>query len=298
MQPLAGHLVVDLTRYLPGVFAARELRRLGARVVRVEAPDGDPLKATAPAWYASLAEGMEVRSCDLHTDPSPAARLIGEADVVLEGFRPGVADAIGVGPALKRDDAVWCSITGFGADGPHAQRAGHDLNYVGWAGLLEDTPASPMAVQVADLASGALGAVTQVLAALLDRERTGRGAVLTVSMTHRSHDFVAHRLDGDPRWRLLTGGAACYRTYETADGRHVTVAALEPRFFARLCDVIERPELAREQYGDQEALAAELTAVFRTRPLDEWLALTATEDVCLGPVWTREEAAAVFGRDE
>lgn len=289
--------MVDLTRYLPGLFAARELRRLGARVVRVEAPEGDPLRATAPAWYAALADGMETLSCDLHADPSPAARVIGDADVVLEGFRPGVAAAIGVGPSLKRDDAVWCSITGFGAEGPHAARAGHDLNYLGWAGVLEDTPDAPVPVQVADLAAGALGAVTQVLAALLDRERTGAGAVLTLSMTHRSHDLVAHRLGGDPRDRLLTGGLACYRTYATADGRHVTVGALEPRFFARLCEVIGRPDLAGEQDGDQDALAERLATVFRERTLDEWLTLTAAEDVCVGPVWTRAEAAAVFGRD-
>jgi crotonobetainyl-CoA:carnitine CoA-transferase CaiB-like acyl-CoA transferase len=134
-----------------------------------------------------------------------------------------------------------------------------------------------------------------VLAALLERERSGRGAVLTVSMTHRSHDLVAHRLGGDPVPRLLTGGLACYRTYESADGRHVTVAALEPRFFGRLCEVIGRPELGAEQYGDQERLAGELAAVFLERPLDEWLELTREEDVCLGPVWTRAEAATVFG---
>jgi alpha-methylacyl-CoA racemase len=117
-----------------------------------------------------------------------------------------------------------------------------------------------------------------------------------VSMTHGSHDLVAHRLGGEPVPRMLTGGLACYRTYATADGRHLTVGALEPKFFTRLCEVVERPELAERQYGaDQEGLAAELAAVFAIRPLDEWLALFDGEDVCVGPVWTREEAARELG---
>ena len=146
-------------------------------------------------------------------------------------------------------------------------------------------------MQVADLAAGALGAVMEVLAALLQRERTGRGAHIVVSMTHRSHDFVSHRLDGDPLWRMLTGGLACYRTYATADGRHLTVAALEPKFFGRLCEVVGRPDLVQRQFQtDQQSLADELAATFATRPLAGWLELADDEDVCLGPVATRAEA--------
>ncbi len=122
------------------------------------------------------------------------------------------------------------------------------------------------------------------------------GARLVVSMTHGSHDLVAHRLGGEPLPRLLTGGLACYRVYETADGRHLTVGALEPKFFARLVEVVGRPELADRQYGDdQEGLAAELQAVFAERPLAEWLEVFDGEDVCVGPVWTRAEAAAELG---
>jgi crotonobetainyl-CoA:carnitine CoA-transferase CaiB-like acyl-CoA transferase len=149
---------------------------------------------------------------------------------------------------------------------------------------------------VADLAAGALGAVAEILAALLERERTGRGARIVVSMTHRSHDLVAHRLGGEPVPRLLTGGLACYRVYGCADGRLLTVGALEPKFFARLCAVLGRPELAERQYDDdQESLAAEVGALVGARPLAEWLARFEGEDVCAGPVWTREEAARVFG---
>jgi crotonobetainyl-CoA:carnitine CoA-transferase CaiB-like acyl-CoA transferase len=241
---------------------------------------------------------MESVVCDLKKDPAFALALCTHADVVVEGFRPGVADRLRVGPADVPDSVVYCSITGFGLDGPHTGRAGHDLNYLGWAGVLADTAPAWPPVQVADLAAGALGAVVEVLAALLERSRTGRGARITVSMTHRSHDLVAHRLGGEPIPRMLTGGLACYRTYETADGRHLTVGALEPRFFERLCAVLGRPELAARQYdADQEALAAELAAIFARRTLAHWLAEVGVEDTCLGPVLTLEEAAAELGSD-
>jgi crotonobetainyl-CoA:carnitine CoA-transferase CaiB-like acyl-CoA transferase len=286
VQPLRGLLVVDLTRYLPGPFASRELLRLGARVVHLEPPEGDPVRVIAPAWHAVLNTGKESVVCDLKSEPELAAALIARADVVLEGFRPGVAERLGVGPEAASERTVYCSITGFGdGDG----RAGHDLNYLGWAGLLDDTAPALPPMPIADLAAGALGAVTQVLAALLERERSGRGARLIVSMTGNARRFVDFRLH-DQR-RLLTGGLACYRIYETADGRHVTVGALEPKFFARLCELLGRPELAERQGdADQEPLAAELAAIFSTRPLAEWLELFDGEDACVGPVATLDEA--------
>ena len=298
MQPLAGTLVVDFTRYLPGAYASRELRRLGARVVRVEPPEGDPMRPTATAWDTALRAGSESVVCDLPADAELAGALCSRADVVLEGFRPGVAARLGVGPDDVPDSTVYCSITGFGSEGRHAQRAGHDVNYLGWAGALEDTEQSLPPVQIADLAAGALGAVTQVLGALLERARTGRGPRVVVSMTHRSHDLVAHRLGGEPVPRLLTGALACYRIYGTADGRRITVGALEPKFFERLCELIDRPDLAERQYDpDQEALAAELADVLMSRTLDDWLAHFGDEDVCVGPAWTRAEAAVEFGSD-
>ncbi len=296
MQPLAGTLVVDLTRYLPGAYASRELGRLGARVVRVEPPTGDPMRRTAARWDARLRAGTESVVCDLKSDVELAQALCSRADVVLEGFRPGVAARLGIGPEDVPDTVVYCSITGFGGDGPHAARAGHDLNYVGWAGALADTAPALPPIQVADLAAGALGAVTQVLAALLERARTGRGTRLVISMTHGAYDLVAHRVDGDAVPRMLTGALACYRIYETADGRHITVGALEQKFFERLCAVLGRPELTERQYdSDQESLAAELSAVFSTRRLGEWLELFEDEDVCVGPVATLAEAAEEFG---
>src|SRR6516164_1842762 len=227
MQPLSGMLVVDFSRYLPGAFASRELLELGARVVCVEPPGGDPMRSSAPAWDAALRAGKESLELDLKRDPAPALELVHEAAVVLESFRPGVASRLGVGPEHAPESTVYCSITGFGLGGRHEQRAGHDLNYLGWAGALWDTAPALPPVQIADFAAGGLGAVTKILAALLERERTGKGSHIIVSMTRGSYRLVAHRLGGDGVPRLLTGGLACYRVYETADGRHLTVAALE-----------------------------------------------------------------------
>jgi alpha-methylacyl-CoA racemase len=293
MQPLNGMLVVDFSRYLPGAFASRELLELGARVVCVEPPGGDPMRSTAPAWDAALRAGKESLELDLKHDPEPALELMREADVVLESFRPGVASRLGIGPEHVPERAVYCSITGFGLGGRHEQRAGHDLNYLGWAGVLEDTAPALPSVQIADLAAGGLVAVTKILAALLGRESTGSGGHVVVSLTHGSHRLAAHRLGGEPVPRMLTGGLACYRIYETADGRHLTVAALEPAFFRRLTELLGRPELAERQLdADQETLASELAAIFEARPLAEWLVLFDAEDVCVGPVATLTEAAS------
>ena len=294
VKPLAGSLVVDLTRYLPGPFASRELLRLGARVVRLEAPGGDPLAELAPAWHEALNAGKESVELDLKADPEAGRALCAGADVLLESFRPGVVERLGIGPADLPDRVVYCSFTGFG---PRDLRAGHDLNYQGWAGLLADTAPAMPPVQVADLAGGALPAVAQILAALLERERTGVGGHLVLSLTHGAHELAAHRLGGEPIPRLLTGGLACYRIYATADGRHLTVAALEPRFFHRLCELLGRPELAERQWKpEQEPLADELAGAFAAKPLATWLELFDDEDVSVGPVATLEEAAAQLKR--
>jgi crotonobetainyl-CoA:carnitine CoA-transferase CaiB-like acyl-CoA transferase len=293
MQPLSGMLVVDFSRYLPGAFASRELLELGARVVCVEPPGGDPMRASAPAWDAALRAGKDSLELDLKRDPAPALELLHEADIVLESSRPGVASRLGIGPEHVSARTVYCSITGFGLGGRHRHRAGHDLNYLGWAGALWDTAPALPPVQIADLAAGGLGTVTKILAALLERDRTGKGSHVVVSMTHGSHRLVAHRLGGETVPRMLTGGLACYRVYETADGRRLTVGALEPGFFRRLAELVGRPELAARQFdSDQEALATELAAIFEARRLAEWLQLFDAEDVCVGPVATLAEAAA------
>jgi alpha-methylacyl-CoA racemase len=284
MHPLAGVTVADLTRYLPGPFASRELLRLGARVVKIEPPEGDPVAATNPDAYRALNDGKELVSWNAYTEPAPA--VLAEADVVLEGFRPGVWERLGV---TLPETTILCSITGFGADGPHALDAGHDLNYLGYAGALEDTAPALPPIQAADLGAGAQAAVIEVLAALLERARSGRGARLVVSMTHGSHRFVAHRLLGEPVPRLLTGGTACYRIYETSDGRHLTVAALEPKFWRNLCALLDRPDLIDHAFDPH---LPELEELFRSRTQRDWLDLLEGKDTCVGPVLTLAEAAA------
>jgi alpha-methylacyl-CoA racemase len=292
VKPLAGTVVLDFTRYLPGPFASRELLQRGARVVRVEAPGGDPMRDVAPGWHEALNAGKESVVWDLKRDPGLGRTLCAEADVVLEGFRPGVAERLGIAARDVPESVVYCSITGFG---PDDRRAGHDLNYQGWAGILADTAPALPPVQLADLAGGALYAVVEILAALLERERSGRGRHINVSMTHNTHRLAAHRLHGEPE-RTLTGALACYRIYETADGRHLTITPVEPRFWRRLCELIERADLIERQYEqDQEALASELATVFRSRPLREWLDRFDGEDVMAGPVATLAEARASFG---
>jgi alpha-methylacyl-CoA racemase len=297
LRVLEGILVVDLTRHLPGPFASRELLELGAHVVRVEPPGGDPMRAMAPAWYDALNKGKETVTIDLKREPEAGRALCADADVVLEGFRPGVAARLGVGPNDVPDRVVYCSITGFGLGGRHEQRAGHDLNYLGWAGVLADSAPALPPTQIADLGAGSLTAVNRILAALLAREKTGRGTHIVVSMTHGAHRFVAHRLGGDPIPRLLTGGLACYAVYETADGRHLTVAALEQPFFQRLCELLGRSDLVERQFdaAAQPELAAVLAESFRARSLADWLELFDGEDVSVGPVATLAEAAAEFG---
>ncbi len=285
-------LVVDFTRYLPGPFASRELLQRGARVVRVETPEGDPLRTVAPGWDAAINAGKESVVWDRERNPELGSALSRRADVVLEGFRPGVAERLGIGPDDVPPSVVYCSVTGFGADD---LRPGHDLNYLGWAGVLAETAPALPPVQIADLAGGSLYAVIDILAALLERQRTGRGARLTISMTHNAHRFASHRLHGTPE-RILTGGLACYGIYETADGRYLTISPVESKFWARLCEVLGRTDLIERHYDeDQEAVRTELAAVFRSRPLDEWLELFEGWDVMAGPVWTLAEAAARFG---
>jgi crotonobetainyl-CoA:carnitine CoA-transferase CaiB-like acyl-CoA transferase len=284
VPPLSDVLVADLTRLLPGPFASRELLRLGARVVKIEPPDGDALAVSAPGWYEALNAGKEILRWDATSEPPPTPLL--EADVVLEGFRPGTWERLGV---ELPDTAILCSITGFGDTGPRAHDAGHDLNYLGYAGVLADTAPAVPPVQVADLAAGGQAAVSAVLAALLERATSGRGSRIVVSMTHGTHALAAHRLAGEPVPRLLTGGAACYGIYETADGRHLTVAALEPRFWRRLCELLDRPDLVGRAF---EPELPELAELLRTRTLADWRALLEGKDTCVGPVLTLAEAAA------
>lgn len=293
VRPLDGVTVVDLSRHLPGPFASRELLEQGARVIRLLPPGGDPMADLAPAWHEAMNAGKETVLLDLKTEPEQGRALCADADVVLESFRPGVVERLGVGPDDLPESVVYCSLTGFGSGGRHVNRAGHDLNYLGWAGVLADTAPALPPTQIADLAGGALTAVTRILAALLQRERTGRGARIVVSMTHSAHKLVSHRIGGEPIPRLLTGGLACYGIYATADGRHLTVAALEGHFFGRLCELLELSDLTDRHFDPdaQEEIGEALAERIASKPLAAWLELFDGEDVSVGPVATIEEAA-------
>jgi crotonobetainyl-CoA:carnitine CoA-transferase CaiB-like acyl-CoA transferase len=235
-------------------------------------------------------------------------RLARSADVIVESNRPGVLDRLGLGYEALRAASprlVLCSITGYGQDGPYAARAGHDLDYAAYAGVLAqngppDRPL-PLGVLAADLGGGAWPAVAGVLAALLRRASTGEGAHVDVSMTEGALALLAMPLAmawarGSPLERgreLLTGGAACYGTYRTRDGRFVALAALEPKFFSAFCAAVGRPELADRQLDDAGAgPRAELEAIFAARTFAEWRAFADAHDVCLAPVLEGDEPRA------
>jgi crotonobetainyl-CoA:carnitine CoA-transferase CaiB-like acyl-CoA transferase len=318
--PLAGLRVLDLSRLLPGGYATLLLADLGADVLKVEEPGkGDYLRWMPP--YASTGEGaMHLalnrgkRSLTLNLKLSQGRdllrRLVRDADVLVESYRPGVMDRLGVGREVlsaENNRLVYVAISGYGADGPYADRAGHDINYLGYAGALSFSghpstgPWQP-GVQVGDLGGGGLPAVVAILVALRVRDATGEGQFCDVSMTDGVLSWLtlaagAYAATGVPP-RLgaetLNGGFACYGVYACADGRHVTVGALEPQFFATLCGVLGVPELVPWQLDParQDELRTRLAAVFATRTRDAWLAELVPADCCVGPVNDLAEAWA------
>jgi crotonobetainyl-CoA:carnitine CoA-transferase CaiB-like acyl-CoA transferase len=311
---LAGVRVLDLTRYIPGPYCTMLLADLGADVVKIEEPFvGDPTRGVPPpigpdsAVHAALNRNKRSAALDIRTAEGAglARRLASTADVLVESFRPGVLEKRGLGAeALRRDNPrlVYCSMTGYGQAGPHASRAGHDIDYVALSGLLGATrdgdgrPVLPMA-QLADMAGGLLGTIA-VLGALQARERTGRGQVADVSMFQ-----AALALLTVPLTRLLVAGApvnelsgahACYGVYRCRDGRYVAVGALEPKFWEALCRALGHRELIGRQWdrGDSPGGAREtLAAVFATRDRDDWVGELSAVDACVEPVLDMTEVA-------
>jgi alpha-methylacyl-CoA racemase len=298
---LAGIRVLDLTRLLPGPFCSLLLADFGADVIKVEdLGAGDYARADPPA-FAALNRGKRSVKLDLKSDGGRQAflRLARGSHVVLESFRPGVMDRLGVGwdvlhaenPAL-----VYCAITGYGQDGPLRDRAGHDLNYLARSGLLAlsgdaDGPPVQSAGQIADLGGGALTAAFGILAAL----RSGVGQLVDVAMADGALSWLA-MLAGHPSSRrgslTLGGGILCYRPYRCADG-YVALGALEPKFFAAFCRGVGREELAAHQFDAPGSAAhAELEAIFRERTRAGWEAFNAEHDCCLEPVHELDEALA------
>ncbi len=309
--------VLDLTRLLPGPYATQQLADLGADVIKVERPGtGDEARAMAagdgPDVLSAVNRGKRSVTLDFKDDRAREAfsHLAADADVVVESFRPGVADRLGVGYEDVRTvapEVVYCSLSGFGATGPNRDRAGHDLNYVGMAGLLDMTraerggrPAIP-GFPIADVAGG-LFAAFAIVSALLDRELgEGGGEHLDVGLTDvvvgLSGAIATQAFDGeDPHGRetTLTGEFPCYDVYETDDDRYVTFAALEPEFWANFCSAVDRPDLLDRQYAadlaEREAVREALAEVFRERTREEWEDFLGGEDAMVAPVYSLAEA--------
>ena len=307
--PLAGVRVLDLTRLLPGNTATLVLAGLGADVVKVEDPrSGDgtrlapPYAATGESGpHVALNRGKRSLAVDLKHPEGPGLllELVARADVLVDSFRPGVLDRLGLGPdalAAANPSLVHVSITAYG-DGAMAALPGHDLNAEGYAGLLslsrgpEGAPAMP-AVPVADL-TAALQAVIAVLAGLR-RAESGQGGLradvpmvdAALTLATMLSGTVAVTGAAPPSPDMLSGALACYRPYRCADGQWVVCAGLEPKFFARTVELLGRPDLAARQYdpAGQEELAAELAGLFGALPRVEVLALLEHEDTCVSPV--------------
>jgi len=319
---LDGVRILDLSHLLPGPYATQLLADAGADVVKVEPPSaGDFLRSYPPLdddgvgrLFAAINRGKRSVAIDLKRDEGLALfhRLAAEADVVLEQFRPGVADRLGVGydaVGEHNPDVVYCSLSGFGQTGPAADRVGHDLNYVGLAGLLDMTrsgPDEPPAIPgypIADMAGG-LFAAFAIVGALASRALgNASGEYLDVAMADvvasLAQPVLVDAMAGeDPRpgGTPLTGGDPWYAVYEAADGQFLTLAAFESKFWASFCEAIGRPELAplhgTEDPDEREALREELATLFASRPRAEWLDRLADRETMVAPVHSPRELLA------
>lgn len=327
---LQGLRVLDLTMLLPGPVATLRLAEMGADVLKIEPPGaGDAARAmmqssadevaTRPgAFYRLVNRGKRETRIDLKSQSgrNVLLALAREADVLVESFRPGVMTRLGVGyETLSQINPklVYCAISGYGADSPFADRAGHDLNYIGYSGVLDQlaardgTPVLPN-FQIADLLGGALSAVTQILAALWQVARGGTGRFIDISMAHAAYAYnvvaqVALANDDaaalQPGGGLLNGGVPCYNLYRTQDGRWLAVGALELKFWQAFCKALGREEWAERHWSlgqaiggtDAAGLIRELAAIIAAEPLQTWIDLLEPIDCCVTPVLTAGEAS-------
>ncbi len=312
---LSGVRVLDLSQYLPGPFTALMLADLGGDVVKLEPPGGDPMRTFDPPdadglcpAYKLVNAGKRVVTADLKDEAGRAAGhdLVAAADVLVESFRPGTLERLGLGRAVLEalnPRLVHVALSGFGQGGPYRLRAGHDLTYAAIAGAVGLTGSAdrPTAAcpPMADHA-GATQAAFAVAAALFARERTGRGTYLDVSLMESLLGWQGAAIAEAARGRapardraLLTGAAAYYRTYRTADDRYLAVGALEPKFWSRFCETVGRPEwIARQDEPmPQDALTAEVAAHLATRSRAAWLARLDPVDCCVEPVLAPDELA-------
>jgi len=311
-QPLQDIRVLDLSRLLPAPFATMILADLGADVIRVESPAAaDRLRLVPPYVNGLSAHFMTInrnkRSVAINLR-DPRGRevfftLVKTADVVVEGYKPGTMDRLGVGyEAVKavKDDIIYCSVSGYGQDGPLCDHAGHDINYMGIGAALDlmtDPDVKPRipGLFLGDL-SGSLYAAIGILSALVQRQRTGEGAYIDACMLDGLmglHTFLAARhliagLPAEHGTTQVTDAGPCYQIYETKDGRYVTFAPLEPHFWESFCRLVGRDDLRTRQWAS--SAVPEVQAIFKQRTRDEWVALSAEHDFCCEPVLSLDGA--------
>ena len=311
MKPLESLRVLDLTQLLPGPFITAWLDDMGAHVTRIEPPQGEPTRLMFPEMFRLLARSKQEQRMNLK-DPADVARLldlVDDADVVIEQFRPGVMDRLGLGWSVlkaRKPSIVLVSLTGFGQDGPYAQFAGHDMNYRAIAGELHQTGTADSGpavgnFQTADIAGGSLTAGVGLLAAVIQARASGQGSHVDVSMTDAifAQQAVTHSTQlttGRAPARgadMLSGGLANYNVYKTSDGQYMALGSLEPKFWQAFCAAAEAPELLPYGLatGDKGAQGRRKTAaLFATRTRDAWTAIGEQADCCQFPVLSPDEA--------
>jgi crotonobetainyl-CoA:carnitine CoA-transferase CaiB-like acyl-CoA transferase len=320
LSALAQVKVLDLSRLLPGPFCSMLLADFGAEVIKVEDPNGgDYIRGWLPrvgknsGFHVVLNRNKQSLTLSLKKPEGKAVfkKLARDADVVLDGFRPGVMQRLGLGYETLQEinpRLIYCALTGYGSDGPRAQKAGHDINYLARCGVLsysglEGRPCIP-GVQIADLGGGALLAAFSIVTALFARERIGKGQFIDVGMADGALTWHVLRWgkylsDGElptPGDDVLNHGFACYNLYATRDGRYMSLGALEPQFWKVFCESVGHPEWNRPNYFEpgphQKILQEQIAALFRAKDQVEWTAHFADRDCCCEPVLNLEEAMA------
>ena len=315
MQPLAGIQVIDFSTLLPGPLASLFLAEAGAEVIKIERPDiGDEMRTYEPrlgadsANFALLNRGKRSVAIDLKASDAVGrlTPLLKRADVLIEQFRPGVMERLGLGYDAVRainDQIIYCSITGFGQCGPRHGMAGHDLNYLALTGLLslaadkDGAPSMPPAL-IADIAAGSYPAVVNILLALMRRQTTGQGSRLDISMTDNLFTLAYWGLANGfatgqwprPSAELVTGGSPRYQIYRTADGGYLSAAPLEQRFWDVFCRLIGLGERFHDDSRDPAKVIEAVAACILARPTDHWRRVFANEDACCAVVASLAEA--------
>ncbi|MCG3167405.1 MAG: Acetyl-CoA:oxalate CoA-transferase [Bacteroidia bacterium] len=317
-SPLSGIKILDLSRLLPGPLATQMLGDMGAEVIKIEdlnSPDYirffPPFSGEDSALYLSLNRNKKALALNLRTPEGKEIffAMLQTADVVVEQFRPGVLDKMSMGYADAKKinpKIIYVSVTGYGQTGPYAQKAGHDLNYIAMSGLLanigtKEKPVIP-GIQIADV-SGSYAAVNGCLAALLQREKTGEGKHVDISMTDSAMPFAtlihaqawAENKNVERQNFQLSGALASYNVYETSDAKFVALGALEPKFWKTFCLAVQQPQWENRLFGTSEEITQlknEVAALFKSKTRKDWEAFSQQHDVCLSPVLENSELAA------